>query len=236
MSSSKELLQTPVGQRPPSPPESKHYDAARKGWNDRLENEMRSTRSWRFATLGVGLIAVGALAGLIVVANKPAPEPRFVEVHSDGSMRLSAPSAANFRAGDREYRYFLGQWIELVRNVSLDPVVVKNNWQRAYAFTTPQAANKLNAWANQPDSAQKKVGLETVTAQVVSVLPVSADSYQARWIETTFTDQGQVKNRATWTATFTVKQEPNVPAGMDLINPGGLFITDFNWNSDLATQ
>ena len=79
---------------------------------------------------------------------------------------------------------------------------------------------------------QLVLGRAGVRAQV---LPVSADSYQARWIETTFTDQGQVKNRATWTATFTVKQEPNVPAGMELVNPGGLFITDFNWNSDLAT-
>ena len=43
--------------------------------------------------------------------------------------------------------------------LTLDPVVVKNNWQRAYAFTTPQAANKLNAWANEPGSAQKKGGI-----------------------------------------------------------------------------
>ncbi|SOO09581.1 Type IV secretory pathway, TrbF component (fragment) [Xanthomonas citri pv. fuscans] len=85
-----------------------------------------------------------------------------------------------------------------------------------------------------PGSTMSKVGQETVTTQVTSVVPVSADSYQVRWVETSFTDQGQVKERATWTSTFTIKQSTPDPK-IELVNPLGLFITDFNWQRDIGS-
>lgn len=234
MSSSKELLQQPVGRKPAAPPDNGHYDAARRGWNDRLENEMRHARGWRLATAGAGVVTLAAVIGLVLLANRPAPAPLYVQVNPDGSMQAMGRASSEFVAGEREYRYYLGKWVERVRTVSLDPVVVRNNWNEAYAFMTPQAANKLNAWARQPDSPMAKVGRETVSVQVTAVLPISPTSYQARWIETSYSDQGQVKDRAGWTATFTVKQERNVPTALELTNPGGIFITDFNWQRDLG--
>lgn len=143
-------------------------------------------------------------------------------------------ASPNYTPGQAEIRYFLKHWVELVRTVPLDPVVVKSAWSEAYSFMTPASANKLNAEARVPGSTMSKVGQETVTTQVTSVVPVSADSYQVRWVETSFTDQGQVKERATWTSTFTIKQSTPDPK-VELVNPLGLFITDFNWQRDIGS-
>lgn len=234
MTSSQELMQTPVGKKPATGPDTGHYDAARRGWNDRLENEMRGKRAWQFATAGSILIAGIAVVGLAVLANRPPPPPLYVQVNGDGSMEARGHASAGYAVGEKEYRYYLGKWIEKIRTVSLDPIVVRNNWNEGYAFTTPAAANKLNAWARRPDSPMAKLGRETVSVQVTAVLPVSPTSYQVRWVETSYTNQGQVKDQAGWTATFTVRQDKSVPKELEQVNPGGIFITDFNWQRDLA--
>ena len=234
MSSTKDLLQTPVGQRPSSPPMSPHHDSARKGWNDRLEKSESVKRAWRWAAVGGFVLSVGMAAGLIAAAHRPPPKPLIARVNVDGSPQAVGYATPNYTPSATEIRYFLKHWVELVRTVPLDPVVVKSAWNEAYAFMTPASANKLNAEARVPGSSMSKVGRETVITQVTSVVPVSADSYQVRWLETSFTDQGQVKDKATWTATFTIKQSTPDPK-IELINPLGLFITDFNWQLDIGS-
>jgi type IV secretion system protein VirB5 len=234
MSSSKELLQTPVGQRPSTPPESSHYDSARKGWNDRVEKAESGMRSWRWATLGTGVMLAGALVGLIAVANRQPPKPLTVRVNTDGSAQVVGPAVVDFQPGPTELRYFLQHWLKLTRAVPLDPVIVKSAWNEAYTFTTPQTANKLNAYARQPGSPMSKVGVETVAVQVRSVIPVTPTSYQARWTETTFSEQGQIKDTAQWTATFTIKVNAPTTDDVAMVNPLGLYITDFNWQRDIG--
>lgn len=234
MSSTKELLQTPVGQRPSTPPESRHYDSARKGWNDRVEKAESGMRSWRWATLGTGVMLAGALAGLVAVANRQPPKPLTVRVNTDGSAQVVGPAEVDFQPGPTELRYFLQHWLKLTRAVPLDPVIVKSAWNEAYTFTTPQTANKLNAYARQPGSPMSKVGVETVAVQVRSVIPVTPTSYQARWTETTFSEQGQIKDTAQWTATFTIKVNAPTTDDVAMVNPLGLYITDFNWQRDIG--
>jgi type IV secretory pathway TrbF-like protein len=234
MSSTKELLQTPVGQRPGTPPESRHYDSARKGWNDRVENAESNMRAWRWAALGTGMLLAGAVAGLVAAANQRPPRPLTVRVNTDGSAQVVGHAEEDFQPGPTELRYFLQHWLKLTREVPLDPVIVKSAWNEAYTFTTPQTANKLNAYARQSSSPMAKVGVETVAVQVRAVIPVTPTSYQARWTETTFSDQGQVKDTAQWTATFTIKVNAPTSDEVAMVNPLGLYITDFNWQRDIG--
>ena len=65
----------------------------------------------------------------------------------------------------REIAYHLARFIENVRSLSIDPVVVRNNWLRAYDFVTDRAAATLNddARSNDPFA---KLGRETVAVEV----------------------------------------------------------------------
>jgi type IV secretion system protein TrbF len=235
MTAAKDIMQTPVGQRTATPPMTAHHDAARRGWNDRLENERSHATRWRMAFFASAATALALAIGLVISTNQPPVKPLVVRVENDGSASVVGKAgASSFDPSTNEFRYFISHWIKLVRAVPLDPVVIKSNWDSAYSFMTPQAANKLNAWAREPGSPLANVGGTTTLIQVESVLPVSEKSYQARWSETTYTDAGVVKEVATWTSTFTVQISPPTTDAQTYQNPLGLLINDFNWNRDLS--
>lgn len=235
MTAAKDLMSAPVGHRVPGAPITEHHDAARRGWNDRLENERTHATRWRLAALGAIATTLALAIGLAIASNRPAPAPLVVRVDAEGAAAVAGRAGATpFAPGPAEFRYFLSNWIKLVRGVSLDPVVIKSNWNDAYAFMTPKAANKLNAWAREPGSPLSNVGTSTTQVQVESVLPVSDNSYQARWQETTYAESGAVKDVSTWTCTFTVKVALPANDAEAYRNPLGLFIDDFNWNRDLS--
>ena len=237
MTAANDIMQTPVGQRVPSAPRTEHHDASRRGWNDRLENERQHANRWRVAALGASATALALAIGLVIAANRPAPAPLVVRVDSTGTAAVvGRAGATDFAPGQTEYRYLLSNWIRLVRAVPMDPVVIKSNWSSAYAFMTPAAANKLNAWAREPGSPLSNVGGSTTQVQIQSVLPVSDHSYQARWLETTYTNAGAIKDVSTWTCTFTVRVMPPPNDAAAYRNPLGLFIDDFNWNHDLSSH
>ena len=93
---------------------------------------------------------------------------------------------------------------------------------------------KLNVWARAPDSPLTKVGQETVTLQLQSVLPIAADTYELRWSQSTFGRDGAPKDTSTWTATFTVEFQTPTTEEDIAVNPLGIYVTDFAWHRDLA--
>ena len=237
MSATTELTHQSPASRPPTEPLTPLHAAARRGWDDRLGHLARQARNWRLATFALAAIALVAVAGLAVNASRPAPKPLYVTVD-----RLTGqPTVQGFAAGETHYtpgaaeiRYFLQQWIEHVRGVSLDPVVVRQNWLHAYAFMTPAAAEQMSAWLQSPASPLHKIGAETVSVQVNSVLPIAADSYEARWTETTFDKAGAMTGTVKWAATFTIAISPPTSTRVAMVNPLGLYIRNFAWHRDLA--
>ena len=58
-----------------------------------------------------------------------------------------------------------------VRSLSIDPVLVRQNWLEAYDFATDRAALFLNDYARTNDPSA--VGTRSVSAQVTSVVRAS---------------------------------------------------------------
>jgi type IV secretory pathway TrbF-like protein len=49
----------------------------------------------------------------------------------------------------------LGQFLQNIRNIPLDPVVFRQNWDKSYAYLTPEAANKMNQQMKVDNPLQK---------------------------------------------------------------------------------
>jgi type IV secretion system protein VirB5 len=236
MTAAKELINHAPGRRPPEAPQTALHSAAQRGWDDRLGHTAVQAKNWRYIAFAeLGIIAVLAI-GLGVAASRPKPSPLVVTTNAaDGSWAVHGQmGVTNYQPTPNNMRYFLGNWISLVRSVPLDPVVVKQNWNTAYFFMEPASANKLNAWAREPDSSTAKLGQETVSVQVQNVLPVSANSYEAHWTETTYTNNGALKSTDAWSATFTIDMVPPTNDKLWNVNPLGLYIRDFAWHRDIT--
>ena len=58
-----------------------------------------------------------------------------------------------------------------------DPVVVRQNWLRAYDFATDKGALALNGYAQARDPFAK-IGKEEVSVEIASVIRASPDSFR----------------------------------------------------------
>ena len=152
MSLATELLTRRTAFKPKAYPESP-YNRAREEWNDRTGALIRQAYHWRLAFFAQFLIASSWSAGLLYQSGHSSVQPYLIEHNAatGEAVGLGGLPAWHYTPQEHEYRYFSGAWLQRVRAVSMDPVVVKHNWLDAYRFTTQGAANELNEWAQKDE-------------------------------------------------------------------------------------
>jgi type IV secretion system protein VirB5 len=142
------------------------------------------------------------------------------------------PADAGHRATDPEIAWHLGHFIEQVRSVPVDPIVLRQDWLAAYDFTTDRGAAALSDYArvNDPFS---RVGKEQVAVDVSSVIRASPDSFRVAWTERRYMD-GQLAATENWTAILTVVIQPPTQAEALRKNPLGIFVHAINWSREMG--
>lgn len=208
------------------------YNRAKDEWNDRMGSLVKSARTGRIMGFTGMLVALVAVIGLIYKSLTSTVQPYYVRVSDNGQPTIVGSMPEEYQPNINEISYFLNEWIQWVRAVPLDPVLVKQNYGKALTRMRQSAANKLNAWAQEAPRL-KNVGRETVSVQSLGVVPISGTkSYQARWIEEHRNSEGGLKAKETWTATFNIEIEPPKELKILRANPIGIYIPDFQWQKE----
>ena len=215
-----------------TPPPETPYQRAAQVWDERIGSARVQARSWRyacFAALGLCAMAGGALVwqnarGTII--------PWVVEVDRLGDARSVAPATAGFTPSDPQIAFHLARFIEHVRAIPDDPIVVRENWLRAYDFASDRGALALNDYARRNDPFAR-VGREQVAVDVTSVIRASPRSFRVAWIERRYRD-GALAETSRWTAILGIALQP--PRDPDALtkNPLGIFVTSLNWSKELG--
>lgn len=209
------------------------YLAAKAEWDNRIGSARVQAFNWRIFALASMILSVILACGLIYQSTKSTVTPYIVEVSADGAARAVGPAReATFVPQEKEIKYFLGQFIIKTRTLTMDPVVSKQNWVTAYAFMRPAAANKMNDLVKK-ENPLAKMGQETVQANIRVVVPVSKNTFQIRWTEDVFTKDGAVKESYRMTGLFTVDFTAPKTEQELMVNPLGLYISDFSWSREL---
>ena len=207
------------------------YQKAAQVWDDRIGSARVQAHNWRLMALGsLGLSIV--LAGILLwIGRSSAVVPYIVEVDPRGGARAVGPAAEVYKPSEAQIAFHLARFVENVRGLSIDPVVVRQSWLKAYDFITDRAAVTLNEYARENDPFAK-VGRETVTVEVTSVVRASDSSFQMRWLEKSF-EAGVPKDTKRLTGIFSIVVTP--PRTVDLVrrNPLGIYIHAFNWSQDV---
>jgi len=214
-----------------TPPPETPYHRAGQVWDERIGSARAQARNWRLMAFG-GLILSGALSGgLLWQSRQSHVVPYVVEVDHLGELRAVAPAEAGYRPTDPQVAWFLSRFIRDVRSVSLDPVVMRQDWLSAYSFTTRRGAMFLGDYARRSDPFGQ-IGTRTVSVQVTSVVRASDRSFQVKWIETSYT-RGSALASSHWTAILTI--EVHTPRDADTLrrNPLGLYVDAIDWSREL---
>lgn len=208
------------------------YQRAGQVWDDRLGAARAQAGAWRLMAFGCLVLAGGSVAVVAWQAGQARITPWVVEVDRLGRAEAAGPATGAYRPTDPQIAWHLAQFIEDVRGLPADPVVLRAQWLRAYRYASGEGALALNDYARGADPFAR-LGKEQVTVAVESVVRASPDSFRVEWRESHFT-AGALAASEHWTAILGVElRPPRDPDGLRL-NPLGLFVSHLNWTKELA--
>jgi type IV secretion system protein VirB5 len=207
------------------------YQRAGQVWDERIGSARVQARNWRLMAFGGLTLSAALSGGLLWQSMQSRVAPYVVEVDALGEARAVTAAEAEYRPTDPQIAWHLGRFVANVRSISLDPVLMRQNWLSAYDFVTERGSRFLGEYARSSNPFGK-VGERTASVQVTSVVRASDRSFQVKWTETTY-ERGSLVGTTRWTAILSIVVRP--PSSADTLrkNPLGLYVDAIDWSREL---
>jgi type IV secretory pathway TrbF-like protein len=208
------------------------YQKAAQVWDERIGSARVQARNWRLIAFGNLALAGGLAAALVWQATRGTIVPWVVQVDKLGEAQVVAAATTDYRPTDAQIAWYLAQFIEQVRSVGVDPIILRQNWLKAYDFVTDRGALALNDYARTNDPFAK-IGKGQVAVDVSSVIRASPDSFRIAWVERRYENDALAATER-WTAIVTVAIATPHDADRLRKNPLGVFVHAINWSKELG--
>ncbi|MDI1339904.1 conjugal transfer protein TrbF [Polaromonas sp.] len=207
------------------------YQAAAQVWDQRIGSARVQAKNWRLMAFGCLSLALLMAGGLVWRSAQSIVTPYVVEVDSAGQVRAVGEAATPYKPNDAQIAYHLARFLTDVRSLSIDPIVVRQNWLEAYEHTTDKGAATLNDYARANDPFAR-IGQNSVSVEVTSVVRASESSFQMRWIERIYAN-GVPSGTERWTAVVSVVLQPPRTEERLRRNPLGIYVNGLSWSREL---
>ncbi|ENY79952.1 conjugal transfer protein TrbF [Aquamicrobium segne] len=208
------------------------YQRAAQVWDERIGSARVQAKNWRYMAFGSLILSAGFAAALVWQSARGTVVPWVVQVDRLGQAQAVAPATADYRPTDPQVAWHLGRFIEQVRSIPADPIIVRQNWLRAYEWTTDRGAAALNDYARANDPFTK-VGKQQVAVEVSSVIRASPDSFRVAWTERHY-ESGQLSTTERWTAILTIAIQPPRDTERLRANPLGIYVNAISWSREMS--
>ena len=208
------------------------YQRAAQVWDERIGSARVQARNWRLIAFGSLILSAGFASALVWQSARGTVVPWVVQVDNLGQAQTVAPANADYRPTDPQIAFHLGRFIEQVRAIPADAIIVRQNWLRAYEWTTDRGAAALNDYARANDPFTK-VGRQQVAVEVSSVIRASPNSFRVAWTERHF-ENGQLSTTERWTAILTIVIQPPRDAERLRANPLGIYVNAISWSREMS--
>jgi len=208
------------------------YQRAGQAWDERIGSARVQARNWRLMAFGSLVLSAGFASALVWQSTRGTVVPWVVQIDRFGEAQAVASAVAGYRPTDPQIAWHLARFIEQVRSIPADAVIVRQNWLRAYDYTTDRGATALNDYARANDPFAK-VGRQQIAIEISSVIRASPDSFRIAWTERRY-ENGQLASTERWTAILTVVIQQPRTAEKLRANPLGVYVNAINWSKELS--
>jgi type IV secretory pathway TrbF-like protein len=208
------------------------YQRAGQVWDERLGSARVQAKNWRIAFFAALALSFGLAAGLVWQSARGTITPWVVQVDKLGEALAVAPAVADYRPTDPQIAWHLARFIEEVRGIPADPVVLRQDWLDAYNYVTDKGALALNDYARTNDPFSK-IGNTQISIEIASVIRASDDSFRVEWVERHFVDDALAATER-WSAILTIVVQTPTDAERLKKNPLGVFVHALNWSKELG--
>lgn len=226
------LFKRPAAHYGKTPQPETPYQKAAQVWDDRIGSARVQAKNWRYMAFGCLILSAGFATALVWQSARGSVVPWVVQVDDLGQAQAVAPATADYRPSDPQIAFHLGRFIEEVRSIPADAIIVRQNWLRAYEFTTDRGAAALNDYARANDPFAR-VGQQQIAVEVSSVIRASPDSFRVAWTERHY-ENGHLSTTERWTAILTIVLQPPRAAEKLRANPLGIYVNAINWSREMG--
>jgi len=226
------LFKRPATHYGKSPESETPYQKAAQAWDERIGSARVQAKNWRLMAFGSLILSAGFASALVWQSARGTVVPWVVQVDNLGQAQTVAPATVDYRPTDPQIAFHLGRFIEQVRAIPADAIIVRQNWLRAYEWTTDRGAAALNDYARSNDPFTK-VGRQQVAVEVSSVIRASNDSFRVAWTERHY-ENGQLSTTERWTAILTIVIQTPRDAERLRANPLGIYINAISWSREMS--
>jgi type IV secretion system protein VirB5 len=208
------------------------YQKAAQVWDERIGSARVQAKNWRLMAFGSLLLSGGLAAALVWQSVRGTITPWVVEVDRLGQAQAVAPADSRFQPTDPQIAFHLARFIEDVRGLPADGIVLRQNWLRAYDFTTDRGAAALNDFARTNDPFTN-LGKLQISIEVTSVIRASPGSFRVAWIQRAY-ENSSLSVTERWTAILTVVIDAPRDAERLRKNPLGVYVNAINWSKEFG--
>lgn len=217
------------------------YLSARRTWNDQSTANVANRQMWQLLGILAMMIALSGVGGMIYIGSQSKFVPYVVEVDKLGQAAAVAPAQRAASADPRVVHAAVASFINDARLVTPDIALQRKAVFRLYSMLSSNdpATAKANEWLNgtEDSSPFKRAVKETVSIDILSVIPQTPDTWQVDWMETMRDRQGVVKTKPfrmrALVTVYTVPATPQTTEEQVRNNPLGIYVRDFSWSTQL---
>jgi type IV secretory pathway TrbF-like protein len=208
------------------------YQKAAQVWDERIGSARVQAKNWRLMAFGCLMLSGGLASGLVWQSLRGTVTPWVVQVDRLGQAQAVAPADGNYQPTDPQIAFHLARFIEDVRGLPADGIVLRQYWLRAYDFTTDRGAAALNDYARTNDPFAN-LGKLQISIEITSVIRASPTSFRVAWIQRSY-ENGSLSTTERWTAILTIVVDTPRDADRLRKNPLGVYVNAINWSKELG--
>jgi len=214
------------------------YLAARRTWNDHTASMVSSRNMWQLLGILSLMIALAGVGGIIYIGSQSRFVPYVVEVDKLGQALAVAPAQQAAAVDQRVVHAAVASFISDARLVTPDVALQRKAVFRLYSMLSANdpATAKANEWLNgtAESSPFARAVTETVSIEILSVIPQTPDTWQVDWMESVRDRQGIMKDKPfrmrALVTVYTVPATPQTTEEQVRNNPLGIYVRDFSWS------
>jgi type IV secretory pathway TrbF-like protein len=154
--------------------------------------------------------------------------PWVVQVDNLGQAQAVAPADGRLSPTDPQIAWHLARFIEQVRSIPADPIIVRQNWLRAYDFTTDRAR-----WRSTTMPAPTIRSPRSASSRSRSRCRASSAPRRQlpRRLDRAPLSRTAARRHERWTAILTIAvQTPRDADALLRANPLGIYVNAINWS------
>ena len=213
------------------------YVEARRTFVEEYAELRQARRAWQLVAGALAIVAAVAVTGLSLSLLRPGAIPYVVELDADKQLVRTYP-AEPMRSPSAQYtRATLGRWIQAWRSVSPDPWIIEERTNFVFAAIQSDSAaeSRVAEWMRANNPYRRAAG-ETVAVAINAITKRGQGaSWQVDWEEKLYARDGRARGSKRYTAVLLVAHgKPKEE--MVLLNPGGLYITDIDWQEEWVDE